>query len=63
MMPSDDEEVRTISREQFRAEPDRYVREVEQQGPIAVVDEHGKRRMLLSSPLADDVPDDVDVSL
>lgn len=47
-------EERTVSRQQFRADPDRYILAAEQDGPIAVLDDHGRTRMVLSSPLAND---------
>ncbi len=48
-------ETRRISRQDFRADPAQYIRAAEQ-GPIAVVDDRGCTRMLLSSPLAIDEP-------
>lgn len=46
--------MKTVSREEFRASPDHYVREAQMTGPIAVVDGSGAPRMILSSPLADE---------
>ncbi|MAQ18964.1 MAG: hypothetical protein CMN30_29725 [Sandaracinus sp.] len=49
-------ETRRISRQDFRANPAQYILAAEKSGPIAVVDDLGTTRMLLSSPLAIDEP-------
>lgn len=47
---------RTISQREFRADPARYILASETLGPILVVDDQGKRRFVLSSPLVDETP-------